>query len=106
VRVGGALFVHGALQPEAIGVVPGRTERIDDVDQWIEQLNGFAAEQVRAWCDDADSGRAPSWPGARDRMGFGFFDRPAGRLLSYGMVRPHVAHPARRVACHCISAYI
>ncbi len=85
VRLGSALFVHGGIHPDALGTVPGRTERLDDVDEWIVALNAFAADEVRAFCDDADSGEAPSWAGAHDRTGFGFFDRPGGRLLAYGM---------------------
>ena len=85
VRLGSALFVHGGIHPNALGAVPGRAHRLTDIDEWIRALNEFAAAEVAAFCEDADSGRAPSWRGASDRGGFGFFDRPGGRLLSYGM---------------------
>ena len=84
-RLGDVLIVHGGAHSDAIGFVPGAAERYDDVDDWVAELNSFGRRQVRAWCADADSGRAPSWPGVADRAGEGFFDRPGGGLLSYGM---------------------
>ena len=30
---------------------------------------------------------AAPWPGRDDRLGFGFFERPGGRLMAYGMAR-------------------
>ena len=52
---------------------------------WIEALNEFASGQVRDWAKDCDSGAPPEWAGADDRDGAGFFDRPGGQLLAYGM---------------------
>ena len=76
VRLGRALFVHGAVQPEAIGHVPGGAAgRIDDVDEWIARLNAFCAAEVAEWMADADAGRDPAWAGAADRAGAGFFER-------------------------------
>ena len=92
VRLGPALFVHGGVHADAIGVVPGCDRRIADVNEWVDELNHFAHREVRAWCDDADATTAPgcaasSWPGRDDRLGFGFFERPGGRLMAYGMAR-------------------
>ena len=90
VRIGDALFVHGGIQPGAIGHVPaarqgGAPSVVEDVDDWISALNEFAKGQVREWCADCDRDGPTSWPGADDRDSFGFFDRPGGQLLAYGM---------------------
>ena len=76
---------YQAVHSRAIGFVPGDPTRYQHVDEWIRALNAFATAEVEAWCKDADSGAPPSWPGADDRTGFGFFRRPGGGLLSYGM---------------------
>jgi hypothetical protein len=38
---GPALFVHGAVGPDSFGYVPGRSERLDDTDRWLEGLDEF-----------------------------------------------------------------
>ena len=119
VRLGDALFVHGALHPDALGTVPagrigtdgrgGGARRLEDVDEWIHDLNTFASTQMREWLDDCDSGRPPTWEGANDRLGFGFFDRPGGgcaahmraaRRLPASPDVPMCPEPARPVPSH------
>merc|ERR1719476_320374 len=41
VVLGDTLFVHGGLYDRAIGVVPGREGRIEDVREWITILNSW-----------------------------------------------------------------
>lgn len=51
-RAGHTLFVHGGLADEALSVVPGH-EPVPlarfDLDPWMERLNDFYAEQLRAF---------------------------------------------------------
>ena len=47
-RAGPTLFVHGAVNDESIGVIPGRAP-CDDVDAWIAGLNDWFLEQVDAF---------------------------------------------------------
>lgn len=88
--IGGTLFVHGGLKPDAVGSVPGReggegAGAREGVVAWVEAMNRFAASEVDEWCADGDAAAGPTWPGREDRLGHGFFDRPGGRLMSYGM---------------------
>ena len=104
VVVGETLFVHGGLRPDTIGVAPGATTTVDSgggggddvgggggrrrvgsMGEWVEAMNAFAASQVAEWCADADAAAGPSWPGAADPLGPGFFARPGGRLMAYAM---------------------
>jgi hypothetical protein len=48
-REGETLFVHGGVTAENLGVVPGRSVRIDGVDAWLRALNDFYAESVSAF---------------------------------------------------------
>lgn len=48
-RHGPTLFVHGAVTPENLGVVPGESGPIPDVPGWIEALNAFYATEVSAF---------------------------------------------------------
>jgi hypothetical protein len=48
-REGETLFVHGGVTAENLGVVPGRTARIEGVDAWMRALNDFYAESVSAF---------------------------------------------------------
>ena len=89
VLIGSTLFVHGAIHPGAIGVVPGGAvapRRPISVAEWVESLNQFSREQVAEWCAAADSGRGAEWS-TDDRWRRGFFERPGGRLMAYGMAR-------------------
>jgi hypothetical protein len=48
-RDGDALFVHGAVTAENLGVVPGLDEPVQDLDAWVAALNGFYARGFDAW---------------------------------------------------------
>ncbi len=117
VLIGGNLFVHGAVRPSSMGVVPGAPSVEADARRWVDELNNFAAEEVKRWAMAVDTGRAGLWRGRADcyfdgdvvsdgaadddddddqgtsgvtsaeRWGRGFFDRPGGRLMAYGMAR-------------------
>ena len=113
VLIEGHLFVHGAVRSVSMGIVPGISRREPDVHAWVSSLNAFAKAEVIAWADSVDSGRAQEWRGhadcyggagrsidkslpceradnivsAAERWGRGFFDRPGGRLMAYGMAR-------------------
>jgi len=54
-REGDALFLHGGVTAENLGVVPGHVGRAPDVDAWIARLNAFLAASV----DDFVAGREP-----------------------------------------------
>ncbi len=36
-----ALFVHGAVGPQSYGYVPGRSDRLDDPERWVDALDEF-----------------------------------------------------------------
>ena len=99
VRLGSVLFVHGAVRAANLGRVPNRAARCESVDEWVAALNTFAAAEVAAYCDAADdflATGATAWPGSDDRLGAGFFRRPGGALMAYGMARQHDGTPSRR----------
>ena len=48
-RMGATLFVHGAITRESLGVVPGRSERLADVDAWASALNELYAQELSAF---------------------------------------------------------
>jgi len=87
VLLDGYLFVHGAVHECGFGVVPGRP-RCVSVSEWVDSLNAFAAEEVGEWARALDEGRAEEWRApAERRWREGFFERPGGRLMAYGMAR-------------------
>jgi Calcineurin-like phosphoesterase len=51
----GALFVHGAVTDENLGVVPGREERLPTVARWVDGLNDFYAHDLAAWRRSLDA---------------------------------------------------
>jgi len=66
VIIGCNLFLHGGLNcpradasadcgTGALGLVPGRAGRIEDVGEWVEALNGWYREQLDEWV------RGPTW---------------------------------------------
>ncbi len=56
------LFVHGGVTAENLGVVPGRVDRLPDVDSWMRALNEFYAESMHAFCTGAcASDGTPLW---------------------------------------------
>ena len=66
---GDHLFVHGAVSGTNVGTVPGSTERIERVDEWVEALNAWCREEVAAFESDPYSGK-----NGRDRKGSGLMD--------------------------------
>jgi len=52
-RIGDTLFVHGGLISEDerpnLGVVPGRSDVLDDVDEWCVALNEWKSAQLRLY---------------------------------------------------------
>jgi len=62
-RKGVTLYVHGAVEEESLGLVPG-APRIEDVDQWAEALNGWYAEHLEAFrTARTDANGEPAWSG-------------------------------------------
>jgi len=60
-RAGATLFGHGGLTEESLGAVPGRP-RVDDVDAWVEALNGWYRGQVATYyAGEQDAGGRPAW---------------------------------------------
>jgi hypothetical protein len=47
-KTGNTLFVHGAVTPENIGIVPGKRKE-HDLDAWIDSLQSFLNEQLDAY---------------------------------------------------------
>jgi hypothetical protein len=45
-RAGPTLFVHGGVTSESLGTVPGRTERVEDLDAWIAALDELLALEL------------------------------------------------------------
>ena len=50
--IGETLFIHGAINIENMGYVPGMSDtdaRITDAREWIQQLNDWYSSQIREW---------------------------------------------------------
>ncbi|MBK8258862.1 MAG: hypothetical protein IPK82_40160 [Polyangiaceae bacterium] len=60
-RSGSTLFVHGAVTPENLGVVPGVASRIAHPNDWIAELNAFYEAQIRAYRDERVENGTPAW---------------------------------------------
>lgn len=60
-REGDTLFVHGAVTPENLGVVPGIAERAPSVDAWVERLNAFYSESMHAFVTRRMTNQQPDW---------------------------------------------
>ncbi len=54
-RDGDALFVHGAVTDENLGVVPGRDDRAPTVSAWVDALNRFYEADLAAWRRSLDA---------------------------------------------------
>ena len=52
---GDALFVHGAVTDENLGVVPGRDDALPTTAAWVEALNAFYATDLAAWRRSLDA---------------------------------------------------
>jgi hypothetical protein len=43
---GSTLFVHGGISESNVGTVPGKRERVNDVHEWVRELNSWAAQEL------------------------------------------------------------
>eukprot|EP00747_Dinoflagellata_sp_TGD_P149343 gnl/TRDRNA2_/TRDRNA2_177002_c1_seq1.p1 gnl/TRDRNA2_/TRDRNA2_177002_c1~~gnl/TRDRNA2_/TRDRNA2_177002_c1_seq1.p1 ORF type:complete len:537 (+),score=101.95 gnl/TRDRNA2_/TRDRNA2_177002_c1_seq1:94-1611(+) len=72
------MFVHGGMSPASIGVVPGKSSVALNVKDWAEQMNAWAAAELK------DFDHRPLWyypPGASDPKQR---SRGAAELIKYG----------------------
>lgn len=51
-EVNGDLFVHGAITDENIGRVPGNTDEMVDLNEWIKELNAWAQNNIDSWVNN------------------------------------------------------
>eukprot|EP00736_Rhodelphis_marinus_P008717 Rmarinus@m.29660 len=49
VVLGDTLFIHGALNQQNYGIVPGRVGRSETVQEWVDQVNEWARRQLDDW---------------------------------------------------------
>ncbi|MBC8549418.1 MAG: hypothetical protein H8D23_07190, partial [Candidatus Brocadiales bacterium] len=47
--VDNTLYTHGAITKQNYGHIPGRSETIIDLNQWIKELNGWFKSEVHKW---------------------------------------------------------
>ena len=66
---GETLFLHGAVDPETIGRVPGTVRFYEKVREWVQALNEWAAGQILEFEQDPYSGA-----NTKGRKGFGLMD--------------------------------
>lgn len=52
---GDALFVHGAVTDENLGVVPGRDDTLPSTAAWVDALNAFYATDFAEWRRSLDA---------------------------------------------------
>ena len=75
--VGDSLFVHGGLDAECVGKVPGRADTFLDVREWCEELNIWKNEMIGEYTKN------PTWTGGD---GEGIKRTRGGEaLLDYGL---------------------
>ncbi len=55
-RAGNTLFFHGGVTAESFGFVPGRAERLRDLDGWLDALDVFYESELEAFV----AGREPT----------------------------------------------
>lgn len=55
---GSTLIVHGAVTDENIGIVPGISEKILNVREWIAALNEFSKREISDWLQAPEDPRA------------------------------------------------
>ncbi|MDQ3032029.1 MAG: hypothetical protein M3Y87_06405 [Myxococcota bacterium] len=53
-RAGATLFFHGGVTAESFGLVPGRRQRLSDVDAWVEALDEFYSSELSAFARGED----------------------------------------------------
>jgi len=66
---GSTLFVHGAISESNMGTVPGKREPVQQVHDWVRELNSWAAQELVNFAADPYSGN-----NRRDRKGGGLMD--------------------------------
>jgi len=66
---GSTLFVHGAISESNMGTVPGEREPVQQVHEWVRELNSWAAQELQSFAADPYSGN-----NRRDRKGGGLMD--------------------------------
>ena len=66
---GSTLFVHGGISESNVGTVPGKRERVNDVHEWVRELNSWAAQELTNFAADPYSGS-----NLCDRKGGGLMD--------------------------------
>ena len=62
-----------------IGVIPGKSERVEDISQWIQQLNNWAASQIADWEQNSEWQAAPT-----DSSYESWAHRGGAELIAYG----------------------
>ena len=88
--IGDILFVHGAINDMNMGYVPaynGKEEqRIDNVRDWVKEINAFVSHEMQDYMDNVDSYLANNPPSENwAAVGGDHHAQPASRLLTYGM---------------------
>ena len=86
------LFVHGALSADNQGTVPGATEPIGKVLEWVDALNAWAQGEVKAFERDPYSHAQSA-----EENGL-YTNRPGGGLMDYGVPNGN----AVCVLCVCV----
>lgn len=74
--IGSSLYMHGGLisaaysdsQDSALGYIPGRSERVPTVEEWIVQLNAWCKQQAAA--GGGAGGRHSGWIAWWGRIGW------------------------------------
>eukprot|EP00961_Rhodomonas_salina_P113383 1525279-Rhodomonas_salina.1 len=66
---GKSLFVHGGVTETNMGTIPGREGRVENVGEWIESLNAWAAREVEAFKRNPKAGK-----NSKERAGHGLMD--------------------------------
>ena len=77
---GANLFVHGAINAENQGTVPGAEEVLNEVHEWVDALNAWAQEQVH----DFEANPFYHAESTDDCSGL-YTDRKGGDLMDYGV---------------------
>lgn len=101
-RESNTLFVHGGVSAESLGHVPEAVSRVDDVDQWVLELNSFFARQCAAFVAREPRGYATlvayqaPLPGTRLNQASVVYGRPTDELGNPKLPRPEVIGKLRR----------
>ena len=96
------LFVHGGVSADSLGHVPELASRVDDVDQWISELNSFFVRQCAAFRAREPAGYATlvayqaPLPGTRLNQASVVYGRPTDELGNPKLPRADVIGELRR----------